>query len=259
MTLLPFFKYQGTGNDFVLFDNRDGLLKGDESAYFKWLCDRRFGVGGDGVILLNAHADYDFEMDYFNSDGRRSTMCGNGGRCMARFAADLGIVTAQARFLAIDGPHVAEIGPERIKLKMTLPHGFTRLPNGDHWIHTGSPHHVHLVEGPVAAYPVVSEGHRIRYSEAYQPDGTNVNFVEVLGPQAVRVRTYERGVEDETFSCGTGVTAVAEVLARTGGGDGAYTLHTPGGELHVHIKAGHEPWLEGPAVRVFQGMITAPQ
>lgn len=257
--LIPFYKYQGTGNDFVLFDNRDGRLKGDENAYFAWLCDRRFGVGADGVILLNRHADYDFAMDYFNSDGRRSTMCGNGGRCMARFAADLGIVTTAAHFLAIDGPHDAEIGPDRVKLKMTLPHGYKHLADGDHWIHTGSPHHVRIVSGPVADYPVVEEGRRIRNSAPYAPDGTNVNFVEVLGPQVLRVRTYERGVEDETYSCGTGVTAVAEVMARSSGGDGVYTLHTPGGELHVHVHAGHEPWLEGPALRVFEGMIQSPQ
>jgi diaminopimelate epimerase len=257
--MIPFYKYQGTGNDFVLFDNRERLLTGDEHAYFAALCDRRFGIGGDGVILLNAHPEYDFEMDYFNADGGRSTMCGNGGRCMARFAADLGLVTDKAHFLAIDGPHFAEIGSDRIRLKMTLPHGFTTLPNGDHWIHTGSPHHVHIVDDEVAAYPVVSEGHRIRYSDSYAPDGTNVNFVQVLGHQRLRVRTYERGVEDETFSCGTGVTAVAEVMARTGGGDGRYTLLTPGGELQVHVQVGQAPWLEGPAVQVFQGMIPAPQ
>jgi diaminopimelate epimerase len=257
--LIPFYKYQGTGNDFVLFDNRAGRLRGDENAYFRWLCDRRFGVGGDGVILLNGHASYDFEMDYFNSDGRRSTMCGNGGRCMARFAADLGIVTEAARFVAIDGPHVATLSTDLVKLQMGLPHDYQALPDGDHWIHTGSPHHVRIVSGPVGDYPVVAEGRRIRESAPYAPDGTNVNFVEVLGPQAVRVRTYERGVEDETYSCGTGVTAVAEVMARLGGGAGCYTLHTPGGELRVHVQAGQAPWLEGPAVRVFEGMIQAPQ
>ena len=255
---LHFFKYQGTGNDFILFDNRDGQLKGDEHDYFARLCHRHFGIGADGVILLNPHPDYDFEMDYFNADGQRSTMCGNGGRCMTRFAADLGLIQSRAHFLAIDGPHFAALHGDTVKLKMTLPHDYQQLDNGDYWIHTGSPHYVKFLDQPLDTYPVFTEGRAIRNSPPYAPQGTNVNFVYRRFDNELQVRTYERGVEDETLSCGTGVTAVAEVMARIQDTSATYTLHTPGGILQVQVQQGQEPWLQGPATQVFKGIIPGP-
>lgn len=253
---VPFFKYHGTGNDFVLVDNRQGLLQGNEHELFAAWCHRRFGIGADGVILLNLREGYDFEMDYFNSDGNRSSMCGNGGRCMVRFAADLGLVTKTAHFLAVDGPHDAIIDGDLIQLKMGMPSGFKALDeDGHYWIHTGSPHYVQLMGTPVAEHDVVQHGRAIRNSSPFvEQGGTNVNFVQVISPTEAHVRTYERGVEDETWSCGTGVTAVAEVMARIWPeADGRKTLHTPGGTLHVRTADGQAPWLEGPAVFVFRG------
>jgi diaminopimelate epimerase len=262
--LITFHKYHGTGNDFILVDNRETVLRGDEFDYFAALCHRRFGIGADGVILLNAPpnpnpADLHFVMDYFNSDGRRSTMCGNGGRCMVQFARDLGRAGEETRFLAIDGLHEARIEGLGVKLKMGLPTGFSRLENGDHWIDTGSPHYVRFLDTPVEQVDVVHEGRAIRNSAPWATEGTNVNFVNVR-PDGLHVRTYERGVEDETWSCGTGVTAVAEVHARLKGISGeALAIHTPGGKLRVHVRTGEAPWLEGPAVFVYQGKVEGPQ
>lgn len=261
---ITFYKYHGTGNDFVLVDNREMVLRGDEFDYFAALCHRRFGIGADGVILLNAPTEpnaesLDFEMDYFNSDGRRSSMCGNGGRCMVQFARDLGIVEDQARFLAIDGLHEATMGGLGVKLKMGMPEGFERLDTGDCWIDTGSPHYVQFREEEVKNLDVFSLGRAIRNSEPYAAKGTNVNFVNVR-EDGLHVRTYERGVEDETWSCGTGVTAVAEVYARLNGiTEKTMEIHTPGGRLRVHISEGKAPWLEGPAIFVFKGRVEGPQ
>lgn len=258
--MLTFYKYHGTGNDFVIFDNRDGQLAKDEVEYFAWLCHRRFGVGADGVILLNSHPEFDFEMYYVNSDGRPSSMCGNGGRCIVAFAQYLGIVKDKAHFLAIDGPHEAELTPQGVKLKMGLPKGFQTLGSNNFWIDTGSPHYVRIAKTPVADLDVQTEGASIRNSAAYQAEGTNVNFARVVASDHLEVRTYERGVEAETWSCGTGVTAVAEVYARRAGLSYATVkLSTPGGELTVHTNGEQAPWLEGPAVQVFQGTIKGPQ
>lgn len=253
--LIPFFKYQGTGNDFVMIDNREGLLSGEETSFFEQICHRRFGIGADGVILLNPHAEFDFEMDYFNSDGRRSTMCGNGGRCIAQFAWDLGIVQANStQFMAIDGLHVAERSALGLKLKMTQPWGFRKISETDYWIHTGSPHYVRFVEAGLQDLDIVAEGRAIRYNDEWRQDGTNVNFVQLQSPGQVEVRTYERGVEDETWSCGTGVTAVAAVMGQVMENQGeCIGLQTPGGKLQVHLET--LPWLEGPATFVFEGKI----
>lgn len=254
---IPFYKYHGTGNDFILIDNRKRWLVGNENAFFAAACHRRFGVGADGVILLNDHPGYDFEMDYFNSDGNRSSMCGNGGRCMVQFAHDLGIVTDRARFIAVDGEHDAEIGNQVVKLKMGLPFGFQSHDNGDFWIHTGSPHLVRFVTEDISKIDVFGLGRAIRYAEPWASQGgTNVNFVQRLAPGRVAVRTYERGVEDETWSCGTGVTAVAEIMRlMESSSKDQIVLQTLGGELVVHVADGQSPWLEGPAKFVFQGTI----
>jgi len=255
--MLQFFKYHGTGNDFVLFDNRHGRLGPEQVDFYADLCHRRFGIGADGVILLNEHPDFDFEMYYVNSDGRPTSMCGNGGRCVVAFAKHLGIIDREARFLAIDGPHEAVVEQGRVSLKMGLPQGFQALTNGDHWIDTGSPHYVRFVDDAQApqAYPVVTTGREIRQSDPWTDEGTNVNFVWQRAGGAY-VRTYERGVEDETWSCGTGVTAVAEVMARKADlADAQIAIETPGGQLEVHVKEGKAPWLIGPAKFVFSGEI----
>lgn len=251
---IPFRKYQGTGNDFVMIDNRKRLFSGDEHTFFAQICHRRFGIGADGVILLNSHVEYDFEMDYFNSDGNRSTMCGNGGRCLVQFAADLGIIKDVATFIAIDGEHEAIKTEFGIKLKMTKPHGFREISDSDFWLHTGSPHYVRFFDQSVKSLDVKAEGRAIRYNDEWAKEGTNVNFVHHFAKGKAEVRTYERGVEDETWSCGTGVTAVAEIIARTFGNQGeTIELMTPGGNLRVHT--GEYPWLEGPATFVFEGEI----
>ncbi len=253
---IPFSKYHGTGNDFVLIDNRSQILRGDEHEAFAAICHRRFGIGADGVILLNAHDGYDFEMDYFNADGNRSSMCGNGGRCTVQFAHDLQLIDTQAHFLAVDGPHLAYIVDGAIKLKMGMPHDFQLLPTGDYFIHTGSPHLVHFLTSALDQFDVVGQGRAIRNSDRWAAEGTNVNFVQILDQGRAAVRTYERGVEDETWSCGTGVTAVAEIMKRTSSNlPDVILLETPGGELRVHLSPDEAPWLEGPAKFVFKGTI----
>ncbi|MEM0996423.1 MAG: diaminopimelate epimerase [Bacteroidota bacterium] len=255
---MRFYKYHGTGNDFVLVDNRAGELRGDEYDYYAGLCHRRFGIGADGVILLNSHAELDFEMDYFNSDGRRSSMCGNGGRCIVKFAERLGLIRERAHFLAIDGPHEAIVGGLGVKLKMGMPQGYRAINATDYWIDTGSPHYVRFLDQKVADLDVFAEGRAIRNQPEYRAAGTNVNFANVRSDQ-LDVRTYERGVEDETWSCGTGVTAVASVYAqREGIAEAAIGIHTPGGRLKVHVNSGAAPWLEGPAEFVFSGEIKGP-
>jgi diaminopimelate epimerase len=256
---LPFYKYQGTANDFILVDNRKAYLTGEENDFFQAICHRRYGIGADGVILLNEHPGYDFAMDYFNSDGKRSSMCGNGGRCIVRFAADLGLITNEAKFLAVDGEHYAVVNEEAVKIKMAMPTGYREVEVDNYWIDTGSPHYIQLLGTPVAEHDVVNHGRAIRESEAWKENGTNVNFVQVVNPGEAHVRTYERGVEDETWSCGTGVTAVAEVMARIFPDSPAVKLlHTLGGTLKVHTQAGAEPWLDGPAMYVFHGTVPMP-
>lgn len=253
---IPFHKYHGTGNDFIMIDNRESVFPAEDHALIAKLCHRRFGIGADGLILLNLHPEYDFEMDYFNADGRRSSMCGNGGRCIVQFAKALGVIQDTARFLAIDGEHEAEVTESGIKLKMGIPTGFQQLENGDHWIDTGSPHYVQFHETSLKELDVFNLGRNIRNSDQWAGAGTNVNFVRKLSANEVEVRTYERGVEDETWSCGTGVTAVAEVLSRIQGSqDQSVALNTPGGALTVHVNKDKAPWLEGPAVFVFAGTL----
>jgi len=251
-----FYKYQGTGNDFIMIDDRQCLIDDKDLALVSRLCDRRFGIGADGLILIRNHADFDFEMIYFNADGSQS-MCGNGARCAVAFSAFLGIVNENTRFLAIDGAHEAMIVGDLVHLKM----GDTaqiKSRGADCFVNTGSPHHIRFIEN-ASNYPVFDEGKRIRYDEIYSPAGTNVNFVEKLGEDQLFVRTYERGVEDETLSCGTGVTAAA--LAFAGNQASAYVkIKTLGGQLAVKFKSNpdgsfREIWLIGPAVQVYQGKI----
>jgi diaminopimelate epimerase len=252
---LHFHKYQGTGNDFILLDNREGniSLSRDEVA---WLCHRRFGIGADGLMLLESTPEADFRMVYYNSDGGESTMCGNGGRCIVAFAHALGIIGNSTRFIAVDGPHHADIEGGIVSLEMKDVAGMQRYDGYD-ILDTGSPHYIQWVED-VAATDVFHLGRRIRNEERFTPGGINVNFVKRSGANTLSVRTYERGVEDETLSCGTGVTAAA--IAASGGDTGtfSYQILTPGGKLEVQF---HKPTpdsankviLRGPALSVFEG------
>jgi diaminopimelate epimerase len=250
-----FYKYQGTGNDFVIFDNRDGKIALN-TEQVKHLCDRRFGIGADGLMLLNTIDGYDFEMKYYNSDGRESTMCGNGGRCLTRFAFDRGVHKDTYRFIAVDGEHESSLGEHGwINLKMKNVSGIHNY-HGDFILDTGSPHYVKSVPD-VRDLDVYTEGKEIRYSKDFEAKGINVNFVE-SDDHNIIVRTYERGVEDETYSCGTGVTASALVFAHNENGFNRIEVKTKGGHLAVEFdKTGEQSfeniWLCGPAVFVFKG------
>ncbi len=256
--LLEFYKYQGTGNDFIIIDNRQTqcLLSNEQ---VKFLCNRHFGIGADGLMLLENEVSFDFKMIYFNSDGHLSSMCGNGGRCITAFAKHLGIVTDKARFFAVDGPHDALINNGQISLKMKDVKNAETGPDY-FFMDTGSPHYIKFVND-VNKMDVVTEGKKIRYSEAYREEGTNVNFVEKLD-DGIFVRTYERGVEDETLSCGTGVTASALAASMKGICDAKNycKIKTRGGELNVKFErvlshSFYNIWLEGPAQFVFKGSI----
>lgn len=256
---LQFYKYQGTGNDFVILDNRENEYSSLSPTQVKFLCDRRFGIGADGLMLLNVHADYDFEMVYFNADGNPGSMCGNGGRCLVKFASDCGLKKTTYRFIASDGPHEAEIdlqGIVRLKMKdVEKANDFT-----DHFIlDTGSPHYVQFVQN-LQKMNVTEEGRKIRYNEEFAAKGINVNFVEALNNDSIFVRTYERGVENETLSCGTGVTAAALVSAHHENGFNEIAVETRGGKLSVEFNLSEDRrysniWLCGPAEFVFKGTI----
>jgi diaminopimelate epimerase len=253
---MEFYKYHGTGNDFILIDNRQNnvALTNHQVAA---LCHRRFGIGADGLMLLD-HADgYDFRMVYYNADGGESTMCGNGGRCITAFARHLGIIRDKAKFLAIDGEHTATIFEDGlISLHMQNVNGM-QVAGGHVILNTGSPHYVQWVDN-VAGTDVFNKGKSIRYSDQFMPGGINVNFVQTLGGNRLKVRTYERGVEDETMSCGTGATAAA--IAATGTNTGIFVTHieTPGGNLEVSFNkptpdTATDVILTGPAKLVFKG------
>lgn len=256
---LPFYKYQGTGNDFVIIDNRQLGLKREDVAHIRQLCDRRFGIGADGLIYLQEKEGYDFEMVYYNSDGRESTMCGNGGRCIVRFAHDLGLGD-EFSFLAVDGPHIGRILPGGI-VSIQMQDVAHTSHRGDHYVlDTGSPHYVKFVQD-IQSYPVAKNGNTIRYSDTYRAEGINVNFVEELSRGHIYVRTYERGVEDETYSCGTGVVASAiSYFYEKDPGETMIRVKTLGGDLSVKFDLDGprftDIWLTGPAVQVFRGETT---
>jgi diaminopimelate epimerase len=253
---ISFYKYQGTGNDFVMIDDR--ALKFDDSdlKLVSKLCDRKFGIGADGLILIRNHADFDFEMIYYNADGSQS-MCGNGARCAVAFSAFLGILDEKTSFLAIDGAHEATLKDGLVHLLMGDVAGIDEK-NEDFFVNTGSPHHIRFVD-ELEKYPVFTEGEKVRYDQIYAPAGTNVNFVEKVSADEIFVRTYERGVEDETLSCGTGVTAAAIAFAKDQA-TSTIKIKTLGGQLSVKFKASNkggfnEIWLIGPAEQVFAGKI----
>jgi len=260
-TNIPFRKYQGTGNDFVMIDQRETQYLTRESVeQVRFLCDRRFGIGADGLILLQNKEGYDFEMIYFNSDGNESSMCGNGGRCIVAFAKALGVIKNECKFLAIDGDHDALIREDGwVELKMGNV-GKVEIGEDFYVLDTGSPHYVVFVED-LDDINVPESGSLIRYSERFRKEGINVNFAEKTD-ESLLVGTYERGVEDETLSCGTGVTAcaIAKYIDAGKEGDTQIPIEAKGGQLSVRFaengKNGFENiWLSGPATEVFSGEV----
>lgn len=256
MRVVNFYKYQGTGNDFIMIDNRDQSFPAHDHSIIRSLCQRKFGIGADGLILIQHHASYDFEMVYYNPDGTQS-LCGNGSRCAVRFSQALGIIQKNTTFKTIEGPLYAEIRNQNIHLRMPDVKGVD-YHGEDLYINTGSPHYVRFVPD-TEKIDVYQEGKKIRYSAAFQPLGTNVNFVQQTGEGTIYVRTYERGVEDETLSCGTGVTASALALGLLAGKDHIY-IRTRGGDLEVNFKSDgkgnfSDIYLVGPAEKVFSGHV----
>ncbi|MFY0603331.1 MAG: diaminopimelate epimerase [Flavobacteriaceae bacterium] len=253
-----FYKYQGTGNDFVMIDNRTKIFPNKETDKIAKICDRHFGIGADGLILLENDNEADFKMVYYNADGNESTMCGNGGRCIVAFAKKLGIIDSKTTFNAIDGLHKASINNDIVSLKMidvediNVQEGFTFLD-------TGSPHHIEVVTN-LNEYPVFEKGRKIR-NEVYGIKGSNVNFIEPISDSSFRIRTYERGVENETLACGTGVTAAAIAMHKNRlTSSTKVTLIVEGGTLEVDFDVDGSTYknviLSGPATFVFKGNIT---
>ncbi|MDQ1771990.1 diaminopimelate epimerase [Labilibaculum sp. A4] len=258
---VEFSKYQGTGNDFVLIDNRNGRIAPDDFSLIEKLCDRRFGIGGDGLMLLENADGFDFRMRYYNSDGKEGSMCGNGGRCIVAFAYHLGLVSEKTKFIAVDGEHEAKITNTedgiQVSLKMI---DVLDIEMGDdfYFLNTGSPHFVRFISNH-ENFDTFAEGKKIRYNNRFAEKGTNVNFVSFQG-QNITVSTYERGVEDETYSCGTGVVASA-ISAGFKTGSNKFIIKTKGGFLEVHFrkisnKQIEDIWLTGPATHVFNGTLT---
>lgn len=254
---IPFYKYQGTGNDFIIIDNRQHIFPKNNTTLVEQWCNRKFGIGADGLILLEHATTADFTMVYYNADGNESTMCGNGGRCLVHFAHSLGIFSSETTFIAVDGLHKALIDKNTVSLLMStvseilVEEQFT-------FLNTGSPHHVEMVD-PLENFDVFVQGKKIR-NERYGAEGANVNFVSKISEDTFKVRTYERGVEDETLSCGTGVTAVALAMFERGlTSHKQIHLETEGGALKVSFEKdahGYDAiYLIGPATLVFKGEI----
>lgn len=253
---ISFSKYQGTGNDFVMIDNRGLSFPKNDTELVARLCDRRFGIGGDGLLLLENDLDYDFRMVYYNSDGNLGSMCGNGGRCLVAFARNLGVIEETATFIASDGPHFANVFDGIVSLQMKDVESVN--VQSDHiFLDTGSPHHVQIVDD-LENFDVFGKGSEIRYGSLYGQKGSNVNFVRPEADGSFSIRTYERGVEDETLSCGTGATAVAIAMYKIGKTKSdRVKLNVQGGKLEVSFTENDgkftDVFLNGPAKSVFEG------
>lgn len=253
---IKFYKYQGTGNDFVMVDNRLKNFPSNDVKLIENLCDRRFGIGADGLILLEDDATADFKMVYFNSDGNQSTMCGNGGRCLVAFAKKLSIIKNKATFMAIDGLHLATIDDSGlVSLQMKDVHEIN-VHDDYVFLNTGSPHHIQFVEN-LQNIDVNRDGATIRYSGLYGKEGSNVNFVNQISNSEFKIRTYERGVEAETLSCGTGATATAIAMFATGKTNtNNLIINVEGGKLNVTFDEKNglftNVFLTGPAKFVFE-------
>ncbi|WP_439132060.1 diaminopimelate epimerase [Polaribacter sp.] len=252
---LSFYKYQGTGNDFVMIDNRAKTFPKEKTDIFSQISDRHFGIGADGIILIEDDKNLDFKMIYYNADGSQ-TFCGNGARCAVAFAKYLGIITEKTNFSAVDGPHFAEINNGIISLQM-IDVDEVIVNENSVFAYTGTQHHVELVD-ELNDYPVFENGKKIRYS--YDNPGANVNFVQQINETTFRVRTYEKGVENETLACGTGVTAVAIAMHKTNKTkNNLISLPVEGGKLEVSFNENNgvytNVFLKGPAEFVFSGEI----
>lgn len=256
-----FFKYQGTGNDFVIINNHKLFFPKENHELIRRLCDRKFGIGADGLMLVEEAPGVDFKMVYYNADGNESTMCGNGGRCISAFAYAMGMAEKQGTFLAIDGIHHYEIHGDIVRLHMIDVAAIkkdTDAGDGNFILFTGSPHYVSF-RTEIDKMNLVEEARKIRYNKVFASEGINVNFVEA-DTGKVLMRTYERGVEDETLSCGTGTVAVALCFAQQNNLEqGRVEILTPGGNLSVSFQHKEgiftDIWLEGPAKLVFAGTI----
>ena len=254
---MTFYKYQATGNDFIMVDNRQEFFPKNDTKTIRHLCHRRFGIGADGLILLESDNSADFRMIYFNSDGKEGSMCGNGGRCIVAFANYLEIAAGHCVFRAIDGIHQGRITNKGVALQMQ---DVVQIHSKDRYsfLDTGSPHHVQLWQD-WESLDVEKEGKRLRYG-LYGEKGSNINFVKPMESGRFQVRTYERGVESETYSCGTGVTAVALAMYELGQlCEPSALMETQGGTLRVHFNKDEngfsDIWLEGPAEQVFKGSL----
>jgi diaminopimelate epimerase len=256
--IVQFNKYQGTGNDFIMFDARKSKFPSLSVKKIASLCDRRFGIGADGLILIHSHPNLDFSMIYYNSDGNEGTMCGNGGRCAVAFAQKIGMIKDHARFEASDGFNEGWINKNIVKLTMQ-PVEVVQSHKDHFELNTGSPHYVKFVDNAEKT-DVRYEGTAIRYSSSFKEKGINVNFVS-FHKDGIFVRTYERGVEDETLSCGTGMVASAICAAINSKSDkNSYTIYTRGGILHISFKKSGKEYfdniiLEGPVGFVFEGKV----
>lgn len=257
---LEFYKYQGAGNDFIMVDNRQNAVNHHNEAFISRICDRRFGIGADGIMFLENEPGYDFKMVYYNADGKPSSMCGNGGRCIVAFAKHLDMIDTETNFLAVDGPHYAKISANGTWVSLQMINVNTVSRDKEAYVlNTGSPHYVQLAEG-LKQKDVYAEGYAIRNNDTYAKEGINVNFVEPMD-EGYFVRTFERGVEDETYACGTGVTAVALVMAKHHNQTGSIStqIKVLGGDLNIRFNTNgntfSDIFLEGPAVQVFKGAI----
>ena len=251
-----FYKYQGTGNDFILIDDRANVFPLKDVSLVARLCDRRFGIGADGLILIQNAATSDFKMVYFNADGNESSLCGNGARCTIAFANFLNCIEDKTTFEAVDGLHSAHIDGDIISLQM---HDVSKIHAFENhtFLDTGSPHHVEMVE-KLKTFDVYGNGKRIREESPYYMTGTNVNFVEQLAKDQFAIRTYERGVEDETLSCGTGATAVALAMYENKKTTATkIKINVQGGILEIQFevtdKGYSQIFLSGPAEQVYSG------
>ena len=255
---VKFYKYHGTGNDFILIDNRSLFFDKSNVNFISKICNRNIGVGADGLILLENHQKLDFKMIYFNSDGKETSMCGNGGRCIVSFANKLSIIKDKAKFMAIDGTHEGFVDHGIVSLQMNNVKLIEQIQNG-YVLDTGSPHYVEFHDS-INELDVIIEGRRIRNEKKISSNGINVNFVQVINNSCIKVRTYERGVENETLSCGTGAVAAVLSAFKRGSVEGnKIKIITLGGDLYVSFNFNNSTfeniWLEGPAVEVFKGKI----
>lgn len=256
---IEFFKYEGTGNDFIVIDNRDQIFPTANLDLVRKMCDRKFGIGSDGLLLLQDHDNEDVEYLFYNPDGS-SSFCGNGSRCATHFARELGIGGDSVKFIGFDGAHEGQFVDNQIKISMADARE-VEVNDGYEYVYTGSPHVIVYVND-VEAIDIIPEAHKIRYSDAFADQGVNVNFAE-LHSSYISMRTYERGVEDETLSCGTGVTAAALCSARGKSGPQTVNVKTRGGDLVVDCNVNDDGsfssvWLQGPVSQVYKGIYKIP-